>query len=168
MPPLNITEGVRKRLNQLSLYKAAGPDRISPIVLEELADVISPVVTRIFRASLSQQNPRCLERHTREPVFKKGEQHKVINYCPISWTCILYKQVKHILASNVMAYLNSNNLLCDKQNGFCSKRSCHVQMRITSNQTIRTCTLGYRTGSIQVLGSRSVSKGAHSNGLILR
>ena len=65
MPPINITEeGVRKRLCQLNPHKAAGPDRINPLVLKELADVIAPVIIRLFRASLSQAKLRILgERH---------------------------------------------------------------------------------------------------------
>ena len=55
MPQINITEeGVRKGLERLNPHKAAGPDKIGPLVLKELAEVIVPVITRIFRASLSQ------------------------------------------------------------------------------------------------------------------
>ena len=140
MPPLNITEeGVRKRLNQLNPHKAAGPDRISPIVLKELADVISPVVTRIFRASLSQgKTPDAWREAHVTPVFKKGEKYKAINYRPVSLTCILCKQMEHILASNIMAHLNSNKLLYDKQHGFRSERSCETQLLEFTDDVLKT------------------------------
>ena len=140
MPPLNITEeGVRKRLNQLNPHKAAGPDRISPIVLKELADVISPVVTRIFRASLSQgKTPDAWREAHVTPLFKKGEKYKAINYRPVSLTCILCKQMEHILASNIMAHLNSNKLLYDKQHGFRSERSCETQLLEFTDDVLKT------------------------------
>ena len=54
MPQIYITEeGVQKGLERLNPHKAAGPDKIGPRVLKELAEVIAPVITRIFRASLS-------------------------------------------------------------------------------------------------------------------
>jgi hypothetical protein len=36
--------------------------------------------------------------------------------------------MEHILASNIMAHLNKNNLLYDSQHGFRSKRSCETQL----------------------------------------
>ena len=130
MPPINITEeGIRKRLNQLNPHKAAAPDRISPIVLKELADVISPVLTRIFRASLSHgKTPDAWREAHVTPVFKKGEKYKAVTYRPVSLTCILCKQMEHILASNIMVHLSSNSLLYDKQHGFHSERSCETQL----------------------------------------
>jgi hypothetical protein len=52
MKPFNITtNGIIKLLKNLNPYKAQGPDNISPIVLKELADEISPV------SNLSTHNP---------------------------------------------------------------------------------------------------------------
>ena len=36
--------------------------------------------------------------------------------------------MEHILASNIMEHLNSNNLLYQKQHGFLSKLSCETQL----------------------------------------
>ena len=46
---INITEnGVYKLLYNLNPNKAAGPDKIIPIVLKELAVHIAPILTIIF------------------------------------------------------------------------------------------------------------------------
>ena len=81
MPPINITEeGVRRRLKGLNAHKAAGPDNLKPIVLKELADIIAPVVTRLYRASLKQaKTPDAWKEAHVTPVFKKGEKYKAIN-----------------------------------------------------------------------------------------
>ena len=130
MPPINITEeGVRRRLKGLNAHKAAGPDNIKPIVLKELADIIAPVVTRLYRASLKQaKTPDAWKEAHVTPVFKKGEKYKAVNYRPVSLTCILCKQMEHILSSHIMEHLNTNHLLYDKQHGFCSKLSCETQL----------------------------------------
>ena len=43
--------GVQKLLERLNVHKAAGPDRIGPQVLKNLACVVAPILTVIFRKS---------------------------------------------------------------------------------------------------------------------
>jgi hypothetical protein len=44
MKPFNITtNGITKLLKNLNPYKAQGPDNLSPRILKELADEISPL-----------------------------------------------------------------------------------------------------------------------------
>ena len=45
------TAGVNKLLSGLNVSKAAGPDAIRPIVLKELCQEITPIVTLIFQTS---------------------------------------------------------------------------------------------------------------------
>ena len=53
MPDIDIsTAGVAKLLSNLNVSKAAGPDSVRPIVLKELSQVITPVITIIFQTSL--------------------------------------------------------------------------------------------------------------------
>jgi len=130
MTSIHITEeGVRKLLLKLNPHKAAGPDKIKPSVLRELADVIAPVVTLIYKASLKQGKvPDIWKEANVTPVFKKGEKYKAVNYRPVSLTCILCKQMEHIIASQLMNYLNKNNLLYEHQHGFRNKLSCETQL----------------------------------------
>jgi hypothetical protein len=140
MPPINITEeGVRRRLSKLKPHKAAGPDNLKPLVLKELADIIAPVVTRLFRASLKQgKTPDAWREAHVTPVFKKGEKYKAVNYRPVSLTCILCKQMEHILSSHIMKHLNTNHLLYDKQHGFRSKLSCETQLIEFTSDVLNT------------------------------
>jgi len=62
------------------------------------------------------------------PVFKKGDQHHPKNYRLISLTCISCKLLEHILASNMMKHLESNNILFEFQHGFRANRSCESQI----------------------------------------
>ena len=50
MADINVIEsGVHNLLKSLSAHKAPGPDQISPRVLKEMANVIAPIPTAIFR-----------------------------------------------------------------------------------------------------------------------
>ena len=138
MPEINITEnGVLKQLKRLKPHKAAGPDQIKPGLLRELAEEISPLVTRIFQASLKQGTlPDEWKEALVTPVYKKGERLKAVNYRPISLTCVLCKQMEHIIASQLMSHLNNNSLLYNKQHGFRSKLSCESQLIEFTNDVL--------------------------------
>ena len=58
------------------------------------------------------------------PIFKKGKKSDPCNYRPISLTCICSKILEHIVHSNISQHLDLYEVLCDKQYGFCQKRSC--------------------------------------------
>ncbi len=130
MDPINITEpGVKKLLRGMNPNKAAGPDKIAPRVLKELADELTPYVTLVYKASLKQKRvPNDWKTANVAPVFKKGEKYKPSNYRPVSLTCVLCKGMEHIVASQVMDHLTKNNLLYDHQHGFRSKVSTETQL----------------------------------------
>jgi hypothetical protein len=62
------------------------------------------------------------------PVFKKGQQYDPGNYRPISLTSVACKLFEHILVSNIMTHLESNNILHSQQHGFRQGRSCESQL----------------------------------------
>ena len=54
MPEITITsKGVEGLLKGLNPNKASGPDEISPRLLKELHHEIAPILTKIYRSSLS-------------------------------------------------------------------------------------------------------------------
>lgn len=123
-------EGVQKLLQGLSPYKPNGPDELSPCVLKELHHKIAPVLTHTFRLSLETGIvPEDGKEATVSPVFKKGLKSKPSNYKPISLTCIASKLLEHIVVSNLMSFLDKNNLLSQFQHGFRSGHSCETQLK---------------------------------------
>ena len=87
------------------------------------------MVTRLYHASLKQaKTPDAWKEVHVTQVFKKGETYKAIHYHLVSLTCILCKQMEHILSSHIMEFLNSYHLLYDKQHGFRSKLSSETQL----------------------------------------
>ena len=92
MPQINITEeGVWKGLERLNPHNVAGPGKIGLLVLKELADVIAPVITRIFQASLNQgETPNSWKEAHVTPVFKRRMRNtwlSIINQCHSPLSC---------------------------------------------------------------------------------
>ena len=95
--------GIIKFLKNLKPGKAAGPDRLKPILLKELSEEIAPIIQVIFERSLQTgklPSERCRAQVT--PIFKKGDKSSSANYRPISLTCILCKVLEHIIASHLV------------------------------------------------------------------
>ncbi|MES9904902.1 MAG: reverse transcriptase family protein [Sedimenticola sp.] len=123
------TNGIEKLLGKLNPHKASGPDNISARVLNECRKEISPILACIFNKSIQDgtvPDDWCLANVA--PIFKKGEKYDPANYRPVSLTCICCKSLEHIMVSNIMKHLASNNILVDSQHGFRSRRSCESQL----------------------------------------
>ncbi len=77
--------------------------------------------------------------------YDNPDKHDPINYRPISLTCICCKLLEHIISSNIMSHLDTNNILYDLQHGFRPARSCETQLvsflqnlTQSNNQNIQT------------------------------
>ena len=119
----DTTAGVAKLLSNLNVSKAAGPDSVRPLVLKELCQVITPVITIIFQTSLDSGTvPSGWKKAEVCPLFKKVDRTDPANYRLISLTYILCKTMEHIIASNLCKHLNLNKILYDLQHGFREKK----------------------------------------------
>ena len=163
MPDIDIsTAGVAKLLSNLNVSKAAGPDSVRPIVLKELSQVITPVITIIFQTSLDSGTvPSDWKKAQVCPLFKKGDKTDPANYRPISLTCILCKTMEHIIASNLCKHLNLNNILYDLQHGFREKRSCETQLIQLVEDLARNLTSGKQSDLILLDFSKAFDKVNH-------
>ena len=125
MPEIQLsTAGILKLLKNLNPGKAAGPDKIKPVVLKEFREELAPILKILFERSL--QNgivPSDWTSANVTPLFKKGDKSSAANYWPISLTCILCKVMEHIIASNLVKHLDSNGLMYELQHGFRERRS---------------------------------------------
>jgi hypothetical protein len=127
---INITvPGVTKLLKDLDPSKASGPDGISPRILKELADELSPAMTLLFRCSLATGVvPADWRTANVTPVFKKGERYKPENYRPISLTSVPCKILEHIITSSVMSFAEDNGIITEAQHGFRRQHSSESQL----------------------------------------
>jgi len=82
MPYITFSvDGIQHLLSCLGVNKASGPDNISPFILKECANEISPVLQVIFTQSLNTGTlPSDWVTANVCPVFKKGSCTIASNY----------------------------------------------------------------------------------------
>ena len=138
-PDIDITtHSVYNLLSNFKIHKFSGPDDVSAHFLKATATEITPVLTHLFRQSLSDGVlPLIWKRAHVCPIFKKGNRSDPRNYCPVSLTSIVCKTMEHILYSQMTHHFESNNILVDVQFGFRSHHSCESQLLITVNDLVR-------------------------------
>lgn len=84
-------------------------------VREILVYPLTKLINRCIRENIF---PKSLKRAIVIPVFKKGDRNEIANYRPISLLPIFSKVFEKCIASRIMNYLESNDLLIDCQYGF--------------------------------------------------
>ena len=143
--------------------KAAGPDRLKPILLKELCEEIAPIIQVIFERSIQTGKlPTEWCRAQVSPIFKKGDKTSAANYRPISLTCILCKVLEHIMASHLVKHFGKHDLLYDLQHGFREKRSCDTQLTMLFEDLARNTSVGKQIDLILLDFSKAFDKVNHS------
>ena len=163
MPPFTIgSEGICKLLKALQPNKAAGPDKISPMILRELRDQISDILQIIFTKSLDTGKlpSKWLDANI-SPVYKKGDRSLPSNYRPISLTCVLCKVMEHIVTSQLVKHFNNHNILYELQHGFREKRSCETQLIMLTHELLQNMQKGKQTDLILLDFSKAFDKVSH-------
>ena len=163
MPDIDISvSGVLKLLQGLNPSKTAGPDIIKPVVLNELANEIAPIVTDIFQLSMDTGTaPPEWKQALVTPLFKKGDKCNPAKYRPIALTCILCKSMEHIIASNLTRHFSKYNIVYDLQHGFRERRSCETQLIEFVEDLTRSLIEGKQTDFILLDFSTAFNKVNH-------
>ena len=146
IPDLTIREeGIEKLLAGLNPSKASGPDEIPARLLKELAKELAPVVTSLFKQSISTGDvPEEWTSAWITPVFKKGSRSDPANYRPVSLTCILCKLMEHVLCTHIRGHLDRHGILAPENHGFRSNHSCETQLLLTSHDLLQQRDAGHQ------------------------
>lgn len=154
--------GVLKLLANLKIDKAAGPDLVRPVVLKNLRNEITYIITILFQKSLSSGTiPSDWTKAYVCPIYKKGDSTDPANYRPISLTCILCKTLEHIVASHLSSHFSNHNILFDLQHGFREKRSCETQLIELTDSLVNNISAGKQTDLILLDFSKAFDKVNH-------
>ena len=91
---ISISEAdLLKLLKNLKPKKAAGPDKIKPVILQELRSELVPILKILFERSIeSSPVPHIWNTANVSPIYKKGDKSAAANYRPIPLhkTCVRY------------------------------------------------------------------------------
>ena len=106
-------------LKSLDVSKSTGPDNISPRMLRETAQSITPSLTRLFNLSLNNCHfPSGWKKANVLPLHKKNDKDIMNNYRPISLLSCVGKVFEKIIFKFLFNYFRDNFLLSIYQSGF--------------------------------------------------
>lgn len=109
------------------MTKAVGPDSLSPRVLRECADILSPSLCGILNKSLSSGIlPSGFKEANIIPIHKKEDKESVTNYRPVSLLSCASKVMERCVLNKI--YPIRKNQIYYLRHGFIKGRSCTTQM----------------------------------------
>ena len=125
MPKIQFnTEQLKKILLNLNTKKATGPDGIPAIVLKMCAVELSPILRELFQYSLEKGIfPENWKSALVQPIPKKGKKSDPNNYRPIALLPVISKVMEKYINESILNFLESNNIISDRQYGFRKHRS---------------------------------------------
>ncbi|KAI5708544.1 hypothetical protein M8J77_024913 [Diaphorina citri] len=103
---------------------AKGEDEIPLSIIQDSIEHLAKPLSSIFNESLETGCFPCDYKNAIIiPLFKKGEQHSIKNYRPISLLNTISKIFEKLMHSRLMNHLQKHKLLSDVQFGFVNNRS---------------------------------------------
>jgi len=85
-------------LHHLDTHKSIGQDKIHPMVLTELAEVLTKTLSIISQQSwLTREIPVDWSLANMKPIYRKGWKYDPGNYRPVSLTSMLGKVMEQII-----------------------------------------------------------------------
>jgi hypothetical protein len=164
MKYINITnKGVENCINRLNEKKASGPDQIPISILKKHSTILAPLLTLLFQQSYETGTiPTDWKNANVVPIFKKGDRTKPENYRPVSLTAVISKMMEHIVVSQIMDHLDSQNILHENQHGFRAKRSCESQLIMTADDIAKHLDNKHQVDMAILDFSKAFDKVSHS------
>ena len=111
----NCVKTVISQLNN----SAPGHDGLPPSIMKQLTNEYVIPLTHLTNLSVVQGDfPSELKLAKVLPIYKSEEEHFTQNYRPISVLPYFSKIYERVIYNHLMQYINSNDILYDKQFGF--------------------------------------------------
>ena len=113
------TTDVEKIVKNLASKNSSDHDGISARFLKRILETVTLPLTHIINQSLCTGIfPDRLKIAKVVPLFKKGDQHILDNYRPISLLPVVYKVFEIVVFNQLYQYVTDNNLIFTSQYGF--------------------------------------------------
>lgn len=145
---ISFTEiDVLNLISNLKLSNNPGPDGIPSIFLYNCRFILTPVLTNIFKLSLSRGIfPSIWKTSFISPIFKNGDSSLISNYRPISKLSVIPKLFSHLISSKLSNFCSS--LLSTHQYGFTPKRSPCNNLAVVKNIILHSFEMNAQTDII--------------------
>jgi hypothetical protein len=165
---------IEKKLKELKVTKAMGPDGIHPFILKSAAEILCKPLEIIFRKSLDEGNlPKQWKEAYITALHKKGDKQRAQNYRPVSLTSIVCKLLESIIRGAIVEHMKRFQQISDSQYGFVQRRSTTLQLLhtvedwiqlIDEGKTVDVCYLDMMKAFDSVPHQRLLAK-IHSYGI---
>ena len=116
-------------MNELDPKSSAPDGDIPAKILKSCRQALSQPLVILWQSSLDKGIiPDQLKRQYIAPIFKKGAKTDPANYRPVSLTSHVIKIFERVIRKQLVSFLETNNLISNKQHGFRKGRSCLTQL----------------------------------------
>ena len=123
------SQDVKDILMLLNIYKACGPDLLSPRLLKEGATALEEPLSMLFNRSLEKCDfPVTWKDANVSPVYKQNDKSLPSNYIPISLLSSIGKAMERYVHKHLYNYVIDNDLITPLQSGFKHGDSTNVQL----------------------------------------
>lgn len=110
---------VRKIINNLKPYAAAGSDRITPRIIKENCDKLLTPITYLTNLSMNTGIfPTLYKEAIIRPIYKGGNEEDINNYRPVSLISNISKIIEKAIKNQLIEYLEDNKYFVESQTGF--------------------------------------------------
>ena len=127
---LNFTEqDIIEAIVDIKPDAASGPDEVPVILLKNCKESLAIPLQILWSRSLEKSDVPDFYKFSHVfPLHKKDSRAIASNYRPISLTSHIIKVFERVVRKKMVEYLELNDLICNKQHGFRSGRSCLTQL----------------------------------------
>ena len=109
-------------LKEINMYKSAGPDNVSPMLLNLASHSLAEPLSKLFNLSLSSGTvPTEWKLPNVVPLLKSGDRHDISNYRPISLCSTVGKILEKIVCRHIVNHMYRGGIISDVQHGFFPK-----------------------------------------------
>ena len=123
-----------KLFKEISTVKSSAIPNISARIFKDAFCAISPVMTKLYKLSLSQGIfPSSWKIATIIPLPKEGDLKDVNNYRPVSLLPLPGQILEKLVHSRVMKHLEELHLLCDNEAGIKNHSTIDSVAKVTDD-----------------------------------
>ena len=134
-------------LSKLNENKSSGVDLLGPKLLKMSAAILCKPICYLINRSINEGIfPQDLKIARVTPLYKKGDKSDPSSYRPISILPTLSKIFEKHVSSQLKSFLESFNLLYERQSGFRQFHSCQTALTKLTDEWLEEIDKGNLTG----------------------